>query len=121
MNMTDKSVKHSTLLIFYLLSNIVLNTPPSIKLAKIFLNIIKTIGPIKSPIIPINLNPVYIAINVNIGCTPIFLLTNLGSNICLEIDIIINKTIIAIPRFKSPLIAEIMAHGTITVPEPQNR
>ena len=116
MNMTDKSVKHSTLLIFYLLSNIVLNTPPSIKLAKIFLN-----GPIRSPIIPINLNPVYIAINVNIGCTPIFLLTNLGSNICLEIDIIINKTIIAIPRFKSPLIAEIMAHGTITVPEPQNR
>ena len=83
-----------------------------------FLNMIKTIGPINSPIIPIILKPVYIAIRVNIGCTPMFLLTNLGSSSCLDIDMIINNTIIAIPRFKSPFIAQIIAHGIITVPDP---
>lgn len=45
----------------------VLNTPLSIKLEKIFLTIIRTIGPIRSPITPINLKPVYIAIKVKIG------------------------------------------------------
>ena len=79
---------------------------------------IRIIGPIRSPITPITLNPVYIAINVKIGCIPIFLLTNLGSNTCLAIDIIISKTIIAIPKFISPLIPLKIAHGIITVPEP---
>ena len=103
----------------YFLSKIVLNTPLSIKLAKIFLNIIKTIGPIKSPSIPIILNPVYIAINVKIGCTPIFLLTNFGSKTCLDIDIIISKIIIAIHKFISPLIAQIIAQGIIKDPDPK--
>ena len=71
-----------------------------------------------NPIIPINLNPVYIAIKVNIGCTPMFLLTNFGSNICLTTLIIINKIIIAIPKFISPLIALIIAQGIIKLPEP---
>ena len=106
-------------MIIYLLSKIVLNTPLSIKLAKIFLNIINTIGPIKSPKIPITLNPVYIASNVKIGCTPMFLLTSLGSNICRTTDIIISKIIIAIPKLMSPLMALIIAQGTITVPEPR--
>ena len=104
---------------FYLLSKMVLNTPLSIKFANIFLTIINTIGPTKSPIIPIILNPVYIAINVNIGCTPIFLLTSFGSKICLTTDIIINKTIIAIPKVISPFKAQMMAQGIITVPEPK--
>ena len=103
---------------FYFLSKIVLNTPLSIKLANIFLIIIKTIGPNKSPITPVILKPVYIAISVKIGCTPIFLLTNLGSKNCLTIDIMINKTRIAIPNDKSPFNPEIIAHGTITVPDP---
>ena len=51
----------------HLRSKIVLNTPLSITLAKIFLNIINTIGPISNPIIPIILKPVYIAIKVKIG------------------------------------------------------
>ena len=84
-----------------------------------FLTIINTIGPTSNPIIPIILNPVYIAIKVNIGCTPIFLLTNLGSNNCLIIDIITSNTIIAIPNFKSPFSPQIIDHGTITVPEPK--
>ena len=79
---------------------------------------IRIIGPIRSPITPITLNPVYIAINVKIGCIPIFLLTNFGSNTCLAIDIIISKTIIAIPKFISQLIPLKIAHGIITVPEP---
>ena len=104
----------------YLLSKIVLNTPLSIKLANIFLNIIKTIGPIRRPIIPITLKPVYMAIRVNIGCIPIFLLTNLGSNICLVIDIKISRTIIAIPNLISPLMPDKIAHGIITAPEPKD-
>ena len=104
----------------HFLSKIVLNTPLSIKLANIFLNIIKTIGPIKSPITPITLNPVYIEIKVNIGCIPMFLLTNFGSKICLIIDIVISKTIIAIPKLISPLIADKIAHGIITAPDPKN-
>ena len=65
-----------------------------------------------------NLKPVYMAISVKIGWTPIFLLTNLGSKSCLTTDIIINNTIIAIPKFKSPFIPHIIAHGIITVPDP---
>lgn len=86
---------------------------------KHFLLFIKAIGPINNPGIPINLNPVYIAINVKIGCVPMFLLTNFGSKNCLVIDIIINKIIIASPNFKSPLSPDIIAQGTITVPDPK--
>ena len=106
-------------LLNYFLSNIVLKTPLSIKFANIFLNIINTIGPINSPNIPKILNPVYIDINVNIGCTPIFLLTSFGSKICLTTVIIISNANIAIPSFISPFIAEMIAHGNITVPEPK--
>ena len=94
-------------------------TPSSIKVAKTFFIIIKIIGPINIPSTPINLKPVYMAINVKIGCVPMCLLTNLGSKNCLTVDIIISKTIIAIPNFKSPFNPEIIAHGTITVPEPK--
>ena len=62
------------------------------------------------------LKPVYIAISVNIGCIPICLLTTLGSISCLTVEIIVNKTIRAIANWISPLIAEITAQGTITVP-----
>ena len=51
----------------HLLSKMVLNTPWSIKLANIFLMIIKAIGPNNNPITPVILNPVYIAIKVKIG------------------------------------------------------
>ena len=84
-----------------------------------FFIIIKTIGPINNPITPVILKPVYIAINVNIGCTPIFLLTNLGSKNCLTTDIIINNVTIAIPKDRSPFKPEITAQGIITVPEPK--
>ena len=87
-------------------------------MANTFFIIIKIIGPNNKPSIPKNLNPVYIAINVNIGCTPMFLLTSLGSKNCLTTDIIISNTIIAIPKFKSPFNPAIIAQGTITVPEP---
>ena len=100
------------------MSKIVFITPPSIKLAKTFFNIIKIIGPASSPKIPQTLNPVYIAIKVKIGCTPICLLTSLGSKNCLAVDIIINKTIIAIPKTTSPFSPQIIAHGTMTGPEP---
>lgn len=53
---------------------------------------------------------------MNIGCIPICLLTTLGSISCLTIEIIVNKTIRAIANWISPLIAEITAQGTITVP-----
>ena len=69
-------------------------TPSSIKVAKTFFIIIKIIGPINIPSTPINLKPVYMAINVKIGCVPMCLLTNLGSKNCLTVDIIISKTII---------------------------
>ena len=64
----------------YFLSNIVLTIPLSIIVSNTFCKIINTIGPINSPIIPENLNPVYIAINVNTGCIPILFPTTLGSN-----------------------------------------
>ncbi len=85
----------------------------------IFFKIIKTIGPINNPSTPVILKPVYIAINVNIGCIPILSLTILGSINCLTIRIIAYIIIIAIPNFKSPFNAEIIAQGTITVPEPK--
>ena len=81
-------------------------------------NIIKTIGPISIPKIPIILNPVYIAIKVNIGCIPICPETIRGSINCLTILIMISNTIIAIPNVKSPLNATIIAHGIITEEEP---
>ena len=102
----------------YALSKIVFITPPSINVAKMFFNTINAIGPINIPITPINLNPVYIANNVNIGCTPIFLLTSLGSKNCLIIDIIIHNIIIVTPNLKSPFSPQATAHGTIAVPEP---
>lgn len=70
------------------------------------------------PIIPITLYPVYMAINVNIGCIPIWLLTTFGSNNCLTIVMIINKTTNAIDKFIFPLKADTTAQGNITVPEP---
>ncbi len=48
-----------------------------------------------------------------------FLLTNLGSKNCLTILIIINKTMIAIPRLISPFKADIIAQGIIKLPEPK--
>ena len=94
-------------------------TPLSIKLLKTFLNIINRIGPINIPSTPINLNPVYIAIIVNIGCIPIFPLTILGSINCLVMLIVINKTIIDTPKVNSPLNPEIIAQGIITDPAPK--
>ena len=57
--------------------------PFSMLTLNMFFNIIKMIGPIKSPKMPIILKPVYIAIKVKIGCIPIFPLTILGSSSCL--------------------------------------
>ncbi len=65
-----------------------------------------------------NLNPVYIAAIVNIGCIPIFPLTIFGSINCLTIDIIIHKIIIDIPNVKSPFKPDNIPHGTIMVPDP---
>lgn len=83
-----------------------------------FFNIISIIGPINIPNTPMNLKPVYIAINVNIGCIPIFSLTILGSINCLTTDIIIHNINSAIPKFKFPVNAEIIAQGIIIVPDP---
>ena len=105
--------------IFLYDKNLLLQIPLSNSFAKMLFNIIKIIGPINIPITPIILNPVYIDINVKIGWIPILLLTIFGSKICLTIDIIIHKEIIDIPNFKSPFNADIIAHGTITVPEPK--
>ena len=102
----------------YFLSNIVFTTPLSIIVSNIFFNIIKIIGPIIIPIIPIILKPVYIAIDVNIGCIPIWLLTILGSINCLITIIIIYKTINDIASVISPLKADITAQGNIMVPAP---
>lgn len=93
-------------------------TPLSITVPYIFFNIISTIGPNKSPHTPKNLNPVYIAIKVNIGCIPICPLTILGSTNCLTMLIIHQRTNIPIASLKSPVNAKIPAQGIITVPEP---
>lgn len=70
------------------------------------------------PKIPINLNPVYIASKVNIGCIPILLLTSFGSNNCLTTKIIIYKP----NREKAKLLFifknSIIIQGTNTVPAP---
>ena len=63
---------------FYSILNIVFIIPPSKNFENIFFNIIKTIGPINIPKTPINLNPVYIATIVNIGCIPILPTYNFG-------------------------------------------
>lgn len=105
--------------LFFHLSNIDLTTPLSINVANMFFKTIKIIGPTNIPIIPINLNPVYIAIKVNIGCIPIFPPTILGSINCRTTDIIIHKTKIHNARFKSPEHAVIIAHGIMKVPAPK--
>ena len=86
--------------------------------ANTFFTTINIIGPNNSPITPINLKPVYIEINVNIGCIPICFDTNLGSINCLIILIIIKRIIIAIPKSMSPFNAVIIAHGSMIVPDP---
>lgn len=55
---------------FYL-SNKSANKKGLLLFDRILFSIIKIIGPISNPIIPIILKPVYIAIKVNIGCIPI--------------------------------------------------
>jgi len=102
----------------YILFIIFFTTPSSIIVLKISFNIIKIIGPINKPINPDILNPVYIAIKVNIGCIPILLLTILGSKNCLTTSTITYKTIKHIPNVILPLHAEIIAHGVKTVPAP---
>jgi len=93
--------------------------PSSIIVLNIFFNIIKIIGPINNPNNPIILKPVYIAINVNIGCIPILLLTTFGSVNCLVTSVITYNIINAIPKLKLPLVADIIAQGIIIVPEPK--
>ena len=93
-------------------------TPLSIIVPNIFFKIISIIGPTNIPITPKNLKPVYIAINVNIGCIPICFDTTLGSINCLTTLIITSKTIMLIPKVKSPSQAQIIAHGIITVALP---
>ena len=48
-----------------------------------------------------------------------FLLTSLGSNSCLATDMMMSKTMMAIPKLKSPFMAQMTAQGTITVPDPR--
>lgn len=91
----------------------------SIIVPKIFFRIINIIGPNNIPKIPINLNPVYIAINVKIGCIPICPETTLGSINCLTIPIIASKIIKLIPKFKFPSQAATIAHGIIAEAEPK--
>ena len=64
------------------------------------------------------MKPVYIAINVKIGCIPNCPLTILGSIICLTIVIINHKINTPNANFISPLKALIIAHGIITLPDP---
>ena len=68
--------------------------------------------------IPINLNPVYIAIKVKIGCIPILLLTSFGSTICLTTNVKIYKPINNKASEILPSKKENIAQGIITVPEP---
>lgn len=71
-----------------------------------------------NPIIPLILNPTYIAINVYNGCIPSCDDTILGSRNCLISEITNSNTSIDIPNVKSPDIIVIIPHGSITVPEP---
>lgn len=102
-------------------SKIDFTIPRSIVFSKIFFKIISTIGPINIPITPMNLKPVYIAINVNNGCTPIFLLTILGSKSCLTTDVKIYNPKIENPTEYSLFKNKISVHGIMTVPEPKDR
>ena len=79
---------------------------------------IKIIGPTNNPSIPISLNPVYIAINVKIGCIPILELISFGSNICLMIMVTIYKPANTNAKEILSSKAENIAQGIITVPEP---
>ena len=83
-----------------------------------FFNIIRIIGPINSPSTPDTLNPVYMAIKVNIGCIPIWFPTIRGSINCLTTDITIHKPKTHNASVILPLHADIIAQGIITVPEP---
>lgn len=60
------------------------------------------------------------AINVKIGCVPIFLLTSFGSSICLTIIVTIYKPTKTNANEILLSSHENTAHGIITVPEPQN-
>ena len=93
-------------------------TPLSSMFPNRFFKMIRAIGPINNPIIPDTLKPVYIAINVNIGWIPMWFPTILGSINCLTIDIKIHNDKIHIAKDMSPLQAEIIDHGIITLPEP---
>ena len=99
-------------------SNIVFTIPLSKLFSKIFFKIISTIGPISIPIIPINLNPVYIAIKVKIGCIPILLLTIFGSKNCLNAITKIYNPKIEKPTDFSLFRNRIILQGIITVPAP---
>ena len=112
-------ISSAVLVLFYFLLKILFKNPSSIICPNMFLRIINAIGPIKSPIIPVILKPVYIAIKVNIGCVPVFLLTSFGSNTCLVIVTIINKPINTNDNEEFPSKKEIIVHGIITVPEPK--
>ena len=76
-------------------------------------------GPSNNPNIPINLKPVYIAINVKIGWIPICPDTIRGSINCLTALIINNNISSKTPSLISPLNDAITAHGIITVAEPK--
>ena len=95
-----------------------LKIPSSIIGEYISFKIKSTIGPSIIPITPIVLYPVYIAIKVKIGCIPICLLTNFGSNKFLTTPITDHNAIIKKPSKISPFKASIIAQGTITAPEP---
>lgn len=114
----DISFRFYGVISYYFHSIIDFTNPLSILFSKIFFNTISIIGPTNNPNTPQNLNPVYIATSVNIGWTPNCPLTIFGSIICLITDIINHNTNIAIPNVRSPLQADIIAQGTITVPEP---
>ncbi len=86
---------------------------------KIFLRIIKIIGPASSPKSPKNLNPVYIAIKVKIGCIPILLLTIFGSINCFASSVKTYNPKSAEPSEISEFMKEINAHGISTVPLPK--
>lgn len=102
-----------------MISKILFTSPLSIVFEKIFFSIIKIIGPAKSPINPKNLNPVYIAIKVKIGCMPILLLTIFGSMNCFASSVNIYKPKSAEPKDISEFIKEIIAQGISTVPLPK--
>lgn len=95
--------------------------PLSILAEKIFFNTTNIIGPNKSPSTPINLNPVYIAISVKIGCIPILLLTSFGSRICFTTTVKIYKPNKAKANPLFSFNNSIKTQGKNTVPAPKYR